>query len=230
MKDQDSVVRRTAMSRKNLIELIVVAILLAFGINLLAGQVLNWLQEKPLLAILIGLLLCLFAIVYALFSLFDRRTKKSTFAAFIAYNPMEKELISVPRYAFSESLDRFMKAAFAENSALKTRWERQPLEPYKFFITEEDGTRKKVGHEVLSQMQIAIDGSNEAILPLDGHLSTDFMPVSANENDTARLLLEATECYMLEELSAHLRRYFDDEKFKGNKLVEFERNNRDNIP
>jgi hypothetical protein len=225
MKDEHKVIRGIAINRRNLIELIVSAILLAFGINLLAGQVLNGLQVKPLLVFLLGILLCLFAIAYTFFSLFGRRTKKTTFKAFIAYNPMEKELVTVSSYDFSERLDIFMSMAFNENDALKIRWDRQPLEPYKFFVTGKDGKRMKVGHEVLSQMRWSIDGSNDIYLPPDGELVTDFMRVSANENDTARLLLEATEYYLLEKLSFHLRKYFDEENFKESKLVEFERKN-----
>jgi hypothetical protein len=225
MKDENKVVRGIAINRRNLIELIVSAILLAFGINLLAGQVLNWLQIKPLLVFLLGSLLCFFAIGYTFFSLFGRRTKKTTFKAFIAYNPMEKELISVPRYDYAQGLDIYVSAAFAENEALKIRWDRQPLEPYKFFLIDKDGKSKKVGREVLSQMRWAIDGSHEMILPPDGQLATDFLAVSPSENETARLLVEATEYYLLEKLSTHLKGYFDDEKFNESKLVEFARKN-----
>src|SRR2546425_9045829 len=112
MKDEDAIVRGAALSRKNLLELIVVAILLAFGINLLAGQFLSWLQEKPLLAFLIGILLCLFAIAYTLFSLFGRSTKQMSIEAFFAYNPIKKVPVRVTRYEFSENICEYIKAAF----------------------------------------------------------------------------------------------------------------------
>ncbi len=37
MRDEDTVIRGIAISRKNLVELIVIAILLSFGINLIGA-------------------------------------------------------------------------------------------------------------------------------------------------------------------------------------------------
>ncbi len=128
MKVEDTVVRGTAISRKNLAELIVIAILLSFGINLIAGQLLIWLNEKPLIVLLIGTLLCLAAIVYTLLSLFGSRTKSHTFEAFLIQGPAKDNITPVPGYELSEAVCRYLKGAFTENSALLTLWEEQPDE------------------------------------------------------------------------------------------------------
>ena len=42
IEDRENVVRSISISHKNLVELIIVAILLSFGINVVAGQLLIW--------------------------------------------------------------------------------------------------------------------------------------------------------------------------------------------
>jgi hypothetical protein len=128
MKDEDTVVRGTAISRKNLVELIVIAILLSFGINLIAGQVLIWFNEKPLTALLIGTSLCLVAMAYALFSLFGSRTKSHTFEAFLIEGPAKDNITPVPGYELAEEVYNYLRGAFAENSALLSLWQEQPNE------------------------------------------------------------------------------------------------------
>src|SRR6266481_7796561 len=128
MRDEDTVVRGIAISRKNLVELIVIAILLSFGINLIAGQLLGWLNEKPSIILLIGILLCLVAIVYTLLSLFGSRTKSHTYEAFLIDGPAKDNFTPVPGYELAEEVHNYLQGAFAENSALLRLWQEQPKE------------------------------------------------------------------------------------------------------
>jgi len=128
MRDEDTVVRGIAISRKNLVELIVIAILLSFGINLIAGQLLGWLNEKPSIILLIGILLCLVAIVYTLLSLFGSRTKSHTYEAFLIDGPAKDNITPVPGYELAEEVHNYLQGAFAENSALLRLWQEQPKE------------------------------------------------------------------------------------------------------
>ncbi|MFL5590853.1 MAG: hypothetical protein ACJ8DI_24840 [Ktedonobacteraceae bacterium] len=123
MRDEDTVVRGVAISRKNLIELIVIAILLSFGINLIAGQILSWLNEKSFIVLLIGFFLCLVSIVYTLFSLFGSRTKSHTYEGFLIDGPAKNNITSVPGYELSEEVHDYLQGAFAENAELLTLWQ-----------------------------------------------------------------------------------------------------------
>jgi hypothetical protein len=168
MRDEDTVIQGSAISRKNLVELIVIAIVLSFGINLIAGQVLGWLNQKPFIILLTGILLCLVAIVYTLFSLFGSRTKSHTYEAFLIDGPASDNITDVPGYELAEKVHNYLGGAFAENSALLTLWQKQPKE-------------------------------------------------------AARLLIEAIEYFILRELSFHLEEYFNNEAFKKENLITYER-------
>lgn len=223
MNEEDTVVRETAISRKGLVELIILVILLSFGINLIADQLFNWLQEKSFIILLLGTIFCLTPIAYAFVVLFRTRKKQLRIEGCLAYNPIKKELVPIERYAFSETICEYIQAAFAENPALKTRWERQPLEPYQIMVLTEDGQKEKVDHGLLSKLRIPIDGTTEAFLPSDMDFSMHFHPISVDENDTVRLITEAMECFLLEQLSIQLESHFNNEQFNKKYLTVYER-------
>ncbi len=76
IKNSENVVSGITISRKNLAELIIVAVLLSFGINVIAGQFLIWLKDQSIIALLVGTPLCIIPIFYALISLFGKRKKR----------------------------------------------------------------------------------------------------------------------------------------------------------
>ena len=65
--------------------------------------------------------------LYLAVRLFGRRVESRIYEAFIIYNEKKNQIISVPRYAFSEGICRYIRGAFAENPALRTLWEKEPL-------------------------------------------------------------------------------------------------------
>jgi hypothetical protein len=126
-KNKRAIVQGVVISRQNLIEFIVVAILLAFGVNLIAGHILASAVLSNLLTLLVGVVLCLGSVLYLAARLFGRRVESRTYEAFLIYNNEKNEIILVPRYAFSEGICRYIQGAFVENPALKTLWEKEPL-------------------------------------------------------------------------------------------------------
>jgi hypothetical protein len=224
MREEDSAIHGTAISRKAVVELIILAVLLSFGVNIVSGQLLNSLTKNSLLVFFIGMCLCIIPIVYALIEFFRKRKKRISIETFFTYNPLKVELVPVSRYKFSEELSDFFKAAFAENPAIKTQWEKQPLEPYGFILKKPDGSERKLDRNELSQLRISIDGTRDALLPPDGDLSISFYPVSAEDNATAKLIIEAMEYYLLERLSGHLKGYFLREDVNEKHLKEYTRN------
>ena len=124
------IVQDIISSRKNLIELIVVAILIAFGINLIAGQIIALTIVNPFVTALLGFILIFSSMLYLATSLLGGRIKSHTFEAFLIYNVTENEIIPVPRYEFSEDIHSYLKSAFEENSALNTLWKKEPLRTF----------------------------------------------------------------------------------------------------
>ena len=126
-KNKHAIVQGIVISRKNLIELIVVAILLALGVNLIASHILALAMVSPLATKLIGAILCFGSVLYLAARLFGRHAESRTYEAFLIYDKKKNEIISVPRYAFSEGIYTYMQGAFVENPALKTLWGKEPL-------------------------------------------------------------------------------------------------------
>ncbi len=118
--DKHPIVQGIISSRKNLIELIVIAILIAFGINLIAGQLIALTIVNPLVTVLFAIILIFIAILYLANSLLGGRIKSHLFKAFIIYNGKKNEIIPVPGYVFSEKIHLYLSSAFGENPALET--------------------------------------------------------------------------------------------------------------
>ena len=140
-KNKHAIVQGIAISRKNLIELIVVAILLAFGVNLIASHVIALAILSPLVTVLIGAALCFGSVLYLAARLLGRRVENRSYEAFLIYNKKKNEIIPVPRYKFSESICHYIRDAFAENPALKIIWEKEPLKNP--FVTESNKGKNK---------------------------------------------------------------------------------------
>ena len=145
-KNEHAIVQGIVISRKNLIELIVVAVLLAFGVDLIAGHIPNLLMLSPLATVVVGAVLCLGCVFYLAFRLFGKRVERRTYEAFLIYNQKENKIIEVPRYSFSENVCHYMEYASVENPALKTLWENEPLED------KTDSARVEIKHKKSAQL------------------------------------------------------------------------------
>jgi hypothetical protein len=126
-KERRPIVQGIVISRQNLIDLVVAAILLAFGVDLIAGRILASAILSPHLTLLVGVVLCVGSVLYLAARLFGRRVESRTYEAFLIYDKKKNAIIPVPRYEFSEHIYRYMQGAFVENPALKTQWEKEPL-------------------------------------------------------------------------------------------------------
>jgi hypothetical protein len=133
MRENNNNVSQTiAISRKNLIEFFLIAIFLSYGINLIAaGQLLIWLNNKPLLVVIVGTFFCLIPVVYVSLSLYVKRVEDKEIEAFIVYDFNNNSLIKVKGYSFSEEIKSYITSACYENLAIKSRWEKESLNPFK---------------------------------------------------------------------------------------------------
>lgn len=113
--------------RTNLIEVLIVVIFAALGINLVTDGIILHTGLTPLASVILGVFLCLISIFYFVARVFGRRTRFRCYEGFFIYHKKNNEVIPVPRYDFSEDLSEYLKAAFFENKALKSIWEKEPL-------------------------------------------------------------------------------------------------------
>lgn len=215
-----SIVQNIISGRKNIIKLIVIAILLAFGINLISSQFVALAIFSPFVTIFLGLVLCIISVLYLATNLFGGLIKNHTFDAFIVYNNEKNEIIPVPRYQFSEDIHEYLEAAFKENSALKTLWEKNKLSD--FFAGEYKDKRNQ------KSAQLVMEAAQYFLLDkLSTHLVDYFADESFKEHnltnfgrkDIPEVLLnnKFLELFSrpMDERPAFVEETFDEEELPG---------------
>lgn len=126
-KSGNGVLSEILSGRTNLIEVIIVVIFAALGINLVTDGLILHTGLTPLASVVLGLVVCLISIFYFVARVFGRRTRFRCYEGFFIYHKKNNKVMPVPRYDFSEDLSQYLKAAFFENKALKSIWEKEPL-------------------------------------------------------------------------------------------------------
>ncbi len=132
-KGNEKPVKGILIGRDDFLEILMVAILLAFGVGIVASSITILENFNPLVGILIGIGVCLIAITYLVIRYKGNGKKMQTYNAFFVYNKDTKKVIEIPRYDFANQLFENLKSAFYENPALKSMWESDTLDNfYKF--------------------------------------------------------------------------------------------------
>ena len=120
------VIEGVASSQKRIVELIGVAVLLAFGVNLVADSFIASGILGSLWIFIIGAAFCIASLILLAVFLF-KRVDARHLEMFLIYDKEDKKIIPVPRYDFGDQISEYLKAAFIENPALKSQWEKEPL-------------------------------------------------------------------------------------------------------
>lgn len=118
-------------NRSNLIEIIIVTILMAFSVGLMSGSITLLDFFKPIMGICVGLIISLCCLMYFFIRTFLSFKKNKRFEGFFLYDSSNNKLKDVYNYDFSNSITRYLNAAFSENVALSKQWEDQPLKSKK---------------------------------------------------------------------------------------------------
>jgi hypothetical protein len=174
-------------NRRILVELIVVAIVLAFSVNWIASALLDlgWISAD--MALEIAILLAFGCTAYFGTRLLWPRRHLHEFHGFFILDSKRKELVPMWRYHYAWRLNQYLQSAFTENSTVKKTWEK------------------------------GLAGGR-----------IQFQDTEANRSDESRavhqIISEATEYFILEELSIHLTDYFDDPAFRDRHLRILKRN------
>lgn len=113
--------------RANIVELITVAVIIAFAINILASGLLGMLKLSPEKSIIIGLALTILGTFFLINRSLGNEMKIQKLEPFFVYHKVSNEILLIPRYEFSWTFNQFLNAGFNENRVLETIWNKEPL-------------------------------------------------------------------------------------------------------
>jgi hypothetical protein len=185
MKKTKGLLSELMAMRANLIELIVIAVLLALSVNLISSSLPSLILLSPTWTLIVGVIIGIVALVYSGLRFINTRHKTVSLKGLFIYDRRANTIISIPRYQYGSAIAEYLKAAFSEKKELKTWWEKEPL-----------------------RKQIEVSDEGIIIKELRSH----------------QLIAEATEYFVLTELSSHLSTYFRKDGYQKNKLETFSRN------
>ncbi len=186
--------------RNSLTNIIIGTIIASLGVNLISESLLEVFFLGAYIMLIIGIGASLASIWYFIRIMTAKRIQVRNYSGFFIVDHVEKKVIPVSRYPYSENLSRYLESACAESQDIKMVLERSIYVP---------DTTIKIPQENIDEIRIKRE-ERAAVKKL---MATP----------DRRLILEATEYFILRMLSTHLTNYFSDEKFKEENLTKFER-------
>jgi len=99
-----SLIREFLETRATVGQLLLVALLLALGVNLLAGGLPTFFGWPPVASILVGSVLCALAFAVLVSPLLNLTTRTHRYSGFFLYDRERNALLDVPRYRFAEHI------------------------------------------------------------------------------------------------------------------------------
>lgn len=206
-------VKRVLQSRRNLCQLIIVAVLLALGVNLISSWIAHEFSTKPWVIWVVGLLLVVIAGLYLVRFLIKESSVSQKFEAAIILDPKTKNHVEIEQYGFSKKFNNSLRAIIVENKALKTSWESERV----FARDEKLNTAVEEGEETTARNK----STDEAV----SYFAIVQQEVEIEEDACSQksILIEIAEFCMLEFLSLHLSAYFGHTPHDENKIVTIER-------
>jgi hypothetical protein len=186
--------------RNSLTNIIIGTIIASLGINLISESLLQMFFFGAHIMLIIGIGASLASIWYFIRAMTAKRTQVRNYSGFFIVDYVEKKVIPVNRYPYSINLSRYLESACAESQDIRMVLERSIYVP---------DTTIKIPRENIDEVGIERE-ERAAVKKL----------MAAPDR---RLILEATEYFVLRMLSTHLTNYFSDEKFKEENLTTLER-------
>jgi hypothetical protein len=186
--------------RHSLTNIIIGTIIASVGVNLISGSILQIFFFGAHIMLIIGIGASLASVWYFMRIMTAKRTQVRNYSGFFIVDHVEKKVIPVNRYPYSIYLSRYLESACAESQDIKMILERSIYVP---------DTTIKIPRGKIDEVRIERE-ERAAIKKLKA-------------TPDRRLILEATEYFVLRMLSTHLTNYFNDEKFKEENLTKLER-------
>lgn len=127
------IIQSLQQEKENTKQLILTSVFLAIGVDSLTAGLLSklGLDLQANLSVVVGIILIIVAIIYYLFYGISKLDKEAKFEGFVIYESKTKEIVPVNRYEVSEDMVRYLRAAFIENKAMKTLWDKEPIDKFR---------------------------------------------------------------------------------------------------
>jgi hypothetical protein len=186
--------------RNSLTNIIIGTIIASLGINLVSESVLQIFFFGAHIMLIIGIGAALASVWYFVRIMTAKRTQVRNYSGFFIVDHVKKKVIPVNRYPYSINLSRYLESACAESQDIRMALERSIYVP---------DTTIKIPRENIDEVRTEREERAAVKKPM--------------ATPDRRLILEATEYFVLRMLSTHLTNYFNDEKFKEENLTKFER-------
>jgi hypothetical protein len=186
--------------RSSLTNIIIGTIIASLGVNLVSESILQMFFFGAHIVLIIGIGASLASVWYFIRIMTAKRTQVRNYSGFFIVDHVEKKVIPVNRYPYSINLSRYLESACAESQDIRMVLERSIYVP---------DTMIKIPRENIDEEEIV---RKERVAAKKIMATPD-----------RRLILEATEYFVLRMLSTHLTNYFNDEKFKEQNLTKLER-------
>jgi hypothetical protein len=172
------VIQRLASLRATVIEMVVVAVFLGFGVGLVASSLCALLKDIEVYGVIIGISISVASLSYFFFKVLTPKPSTFTCRGFLYLVQTDRSVEVRPayRYELSERVSEYLRSAFAENPALLRAWLSAPLR----WLPGESATTTALSANALLNQAIEYFFLNRLSL----HLSAYF-----NEED-----VEEAEC------------------------------------
>ena len=186
--------------RSSLTNIIIGTIIASLGVNLVSESILQMFFFGAHIILFIGIGASLASVWYFIRIVTAKRTQVRNYSGFFIVDHIEKKVIPVNRYPYSINLSRYLESACAESQDIRMVLEKSIYVP---------DTTIKIPRENIDE---------EEIERKERAAAKKLMATPDR-----RLIIEATEYFVLRLLSTHLTNYFNDEKFKEQNLTKLER-------
>ena len=190
IKKNKGIISELIAARANLVELVVVAVLLAISVNLVSSSLPIIVPMSPAWTLVAGSIIGILVLSYTGLRFLSSRHKITTLEGFFVYDKKKNSIISIPRYQYGSQISAYLQAACIENKELKSWWNDEPL-----------------------REQIKVSDKGIMFKQLRSH----------------QLIIEATEYFVLDELSLHLSSYFGNKGYREGTLETIARNDIPNL-
>lgn len=214
--------------REELVHIIIIAAILALGINLLATFLFSVLSEKSngpiwVIAILSAILIAV-ALIYLFLIPLRTRCASYKFESVIPIDKNKRRVAVIPGYKLATEICRALDAAFLENTALESAWKSEPLvEPILTEASKPSSQKKDKEVSDRGNKQSATDSSTPSYFAVAKMEAPDGL----GQSKSATILKEVLEFVILRQLSYHLSEYFQEFDDQDDQVVEY---NRQDVP
>ncbi len=116
--------------RKNVFQIIVVSIILAFGVRFIGQGLLEIFEFRGIENIYIGLFFVFFVALFFGYNLYKQKKKTYTIQGFVIYNKTSNRIVEIPDYKFGRKVKKYFDSSFAESKGLEKIWEKYKIHDY----------------------------------------------------------------------------------------------------